>query len=133
MDDFVTNASSKSNKRLISAHFGSFRLIFYVWPPSSPAERSIKRPRARMGVCDAPERENLAREPELLRGRLQHRKKKGRISSRASRDVRSTPHGPVPPFDEPSLARFESTRNVHRQLSILPPALRTPAQRLSSH
>jgi hypothetical protein len=24
MDDFVTNASSKSNKRLISAHFGSF-------------------------------------------------------------------------------------------------------------
>jgi CRP-like cAMP-binding protein len=28
-----------------------------VWPPSSPAERSIKRPRARMGVCDAPERE----------------------------------------------------------------------------
>jgi hypothetical protein len=43
-----------------TAHFGSFRLIsahFGVWPPTSPAVRSIKRPRARMGVCDAPERE----------------------------------------------------------------------------
>jgi hypothetical protein len=53
------------------------------------------------------------------------------ISSRASRDVRSTPNAPVAPFDAPSLKHFEL--NLKHQLSILPLVTRTHAQRRSGH
>jgi hypothetical protein len=47
-----THVRMHSLERLISAHF------FTCGRRVHRAERSIKRPRARMGVCDAPEREN---------------------------------------------------------------------------